>query len=238
MFVYLVTNKINGKQYVGQHSGNDLQAYWGRCVIHALNGNHGRNRLLYRAIRKYGKDNFTIAPLVVVNSKWEMDRYEIGLIKAWDLQNKERGYNLAAGGQGTIGYKFSEEDLRRLSIAHMGLKQSDETKEKRARRIRGIKRSEETKRKMSEAQKGNRNCLGRRMSDENRAKLSLINLGNSHATGAVRSLEYRKKLSDIFKGRPLSEHHVAALKVGSHNRHHTRKGIVNPNCKLCQEPNE
>jgi group I intron endonuclease len=204
MFVYLVTNKINGKRYVGQHSGNNLEQYWNHCVVHALNGKHGKNRLLYRAIRKYKPENFSIQPLVIVDSKWEMDRYEIGMIAAWDLCNPEKGYNLAAGGRGTIGYKFSEESLRKLSESHKGIKQSEETKIKRANALRGQKRTEETRKRLSESLKGNKNCLGRVLSEEARKFLSDINKGNKNALGAIRTPEYCRQKSESQIGHKFS----------------------------------
>lgn len=274
MFVYLVTNNINGKRYVGQHSGNNLEQYWNHCVVHALNGNHGKNRLLYRAIRKYKSESFSIRPLVIVGSKWEMDKYEIGMIAAWDLCNPEKGYNLAAGGQGTIGYKFSEESLRRMSEAHKGIKQSEESKRKRADAIRGQKRSEETKKRMSEAQKGNQYALGCIVSEKTRKLISEKNMGNKNALGAIRTPEYcrqksesqighkfsiesRRKMSESAKKRKDTDETKAkksrnAIKLGlrppklsqeelrragqisGHKRYHVNRGIINPQCSLCQ----
>lgn len=239
MFVYLVTNKVNGKCYVGQHSGNDLQRYWNHCVQKVFRDKHGRNRLLYRALRKYGAENFTTQPLVIVDSKWEMDKYEIGMISAWDLCNPEKGYNLAAGGLGTLGFKFSKEALKRLSEAHIGLKQSEETKEKRARKIRGIKRSEETKLLMSESLKGNQNALGRVVSEETRRKIAEGNKGNKNAVGAIRTPEYclQKSLSQL--GREFSEESrkrmSEAAPLARHKRWHVNRNKSNPTCVFCKE---
>src|ERR1700689_4043923 len=144
MFVYLITNKVNGKKYVGQHSGNNLQKYWNITANRAL-ANPGNRRVLYRAVRKYGIENFEIKPLVIVDNKWEMDLYETGMIRALDLMNPDKGYNLTLGGEGTPGYRPSEETLQKLSDSHKGIFQSEETKQKRAAKIRGLKRSDETK---------------------------------------------------------------------------------------------
>jgi group I intron endonuclease len=239
MFVYVVTNIINGKRYVGQHSGNDLNKYWNHCVVHAVNGNHGKNRVLYRAIRKYGSDNFTIKPLVIVDSKWEMDRYEIGMIAAWDLCNPEKGYNLAAGGQGTLGYKFTPEALSNLSEAHKGLKQSEETKRKRVAALKGQKRSEEVKRKMSDALKGNTNGLGSKRSEEFCRHLSEINKGNKNAAGAIRSLEYCKQKSESQKGRKFSEETRRKMSDAAQDRtfsEHTREKLREASLRLNLRP--
>src|SRR6266478_2948353 len=57
MFVYQITNKINGKKYIGQHAGVDLKKYWQHNVYRAIAGFRGKPAL-YRAICKYGSENF------------------------------------------------------------------------------------------------------------------------------------------------------------------------------------
>jgi len=60
-FVYITTNLINGKQYVGDHSTNDLN-----------DGYLGSGRpYLQRALRQYGKQNFKKEILEVFPSKKE-----------------------------------------------------------------------------------------------------------------------------------------------------------------------
>ena len=181
MLVYLITNKINGKQYVGQHAGLDLEVYWRRNVWLALNNYQGK-RLLYRAIRKYGEGNFEIVPLVIVKSKKEMDKYEIGLIAHLDLCNPEKGYNLTQGGGGSFGFKPDEETRQKMSKSHIGLKMP-----------------ESHSRKLSERNKGNKYAFGKKMTEEHCQALIKIN------TGAKRSEDTRRKLSESHKGKILSE---------------------------------
>ena len=47
-YVYIITNQLNGKQYVGDHSTNNLE-----------DGYLGSGVLLLRAKKKYGKENFS-----------------------------------------------------------------------------------------------------------------------------------------------------------------------------------
>ena len=198
MFVYLITNRINGKRYVGQHSGTDLQKYWGRKVCAARASQHNRI-LLYNAIRKYGSESFSIKPLVIVESKQQMDLYEIGLIKAFDLRNPQKGYNLTDGGDGTIGVRPNEETKKKISKSHLGIKPSEETKKRlseihRGKKLseqsqvkvnesrRGQKRSAETRKKMSEAQKG------RKLSPEQLRKHHEVHLGAHRSEEAIRNI--------------------------------------------------
>lgn len=235
MFVYLITNKINGKQYVGQHVGTCLDTYWRRNVYLALSGRQ-KKRLLYRAICKYGPDNFEVIILVIVDSKEEMDRYEIGLIAHLDLCNPEKGYNLTSGGEGTVGFKPDEEVRKKMSESHVGLKMP-----------------ESHSRKLSERNKGNKYSLGRKMTKDNFDKLMAVH------KGAKRSEETRRKLSESHKGKKQSKETILkrslALKgrkqseesikkrseslkgngTGSHIRWHVGRSIINPNCTLCKE---
>jgi group I intron endonuclease len=181
MIVYLVTNKINGKMYVGQHAGSDLRAYWDRNVWLAETGYQGK-RALYRAIRKYGSDGFEVKTLVIVGTKQEMDYYEIALIKVWDTTNPEKGYNITHGGDGSLGVKMSEETRAKMSKAREGKTMSEEN------RLKFIERN-----------KGNKYSLGRKMTQENFDKLMAVHVG------AKRSEEARRRMSDAHKGKKLSE---------------------------------
>lgn len=152
MLVYVVTNKINGKRYVGQTS-QSLIKRWKR---HQYLLPHRRSSYLYNAIQKYGVDNFEIKPLIIVACKSEMDYYEIELIRVWNLRNPQFGYNLTDGGGGMLGFRLSEDTKRRMS-EHV--KSEDHCKNISKSKIGnmsrlGLKHSEDTKKRMSEVAKG------------------------------------------------------------------------------------
>jgi group I intron endonuclease len=54
MKIYVVTNKINGKQYVGQ----TVRDLGDRLKRHFNDAEKGDNLYFHRAILKYGKENF------------------------------------------------------------------------------------------------------------------------------------------------------------------------------------
>ena len=55
MFVYIITNRINGKQYVGQTHKSIEQRFKKHCEE-----NTHKNMPIVKAIHKYGKENFDI----------------------------------------------------------------------------------------------------------------------------------------------------------------------------------
>jgi group I intron endonuclease len=194
MLVYLVTNKTNGKKYVGQHAGANLESYWQRNVWLAENGYQGK-RLLYRAIRKYGENGFDVNPLVIVGTKQEMDYYEIELIRIWDTTNPEKGYNITHGGDGSLGVKMSEETRSKMSKARTGLVMP-----------------ESHRKKLAERNKGNKYALGRKMTPDNFKKLMEVHIG------AKRSDEARQRMSEAHKGKKLSEETKQKMRLAQQRR--------------------
>ena len=81
--VYLTTNLINGKKYVGQDSYN-------------RDWYLGSGKLLKKAIEKYGIQNFKKEILCKCSTKEELDSMEKFWIKKLDTINE--GYNITSGG--------------------------------------------------------------------------------------------------------------------------------------------
>lgn len=89
-YIYLITNKINGKKYIGQTSRDLYTRFHEHC--HEKKG----NSKLHYAIQKYGWQNFKIEELEKVPIE-ELDKKE----KYWieKLDTKNNGYNILIGGQ-------------------------------------------------------------------------------------------------------------------------------------------
>jgi group I intron endonuclease len=70
---------------------------------------------LYKAIRKYGIENFTFEVLEECNIN-ELDIKEKYYIHLFDTTNSNIGYNLTQGGQDShcVNSKISEEDLQKI----------------------------------------------------------------------------------------------------------------------------
>jgi group I intron endonuclease len=177
MQVYLVTNKIDGKQYVGQTT-KTLEARW---FDHIQTRKNPSCKYLYSAVQKHGVESFEIETLVIVNSKEEMDRYERGLIKALGTK-VPFGYNLTDGGDGAQGFVFTDEQRRKISLGLMGRKMSDKARQK-----------------LLERNKENKFFFGHKLSAEHRRLLL------EHNTGKKASLETREKMAIAHAGKRHTE---------------------------------
>ena len=91
MYIYQITNLINGKIYIGQT--NNIQKRWAnhRC-------NNDPNMVIARALRKYGIDNFKFEVLLRGLTPDEANQKEIELIKEKNSL-VPYGYNVATGGK-------------------------------------------------------------------------------------------------------------------------------------------
>jgi group I intron endonuclease len=110
MTIYMITNLINGKQYVGQTT-QTLKRRWNFHVC-------GRSGCiaLKSAFEKYGKENFKIEPLFVASSLEELDEKEVEFISSMNTI-APNGYNLTSGGERPV---FSEETRKKMSDAKVG----------------------------------------------------------------------------------------------------------------------
>jgi group I intron endonuclease len=170
MLVYLVTNALNGKKYVGQ-TAKKLNLRWNE---HTSNTN---SSILHKSIRKYGKESFSLEILHTCESKEEMNFVEMFYISFLNTK-APFGYNLTDGGEGRQGYKLSEEAKKRISEKNSGKVMSVEQRLQISKRHRGTKRpprSEETKKRISIAH------IGRVATEETRRKQSLAKLGRKRA---------------------------------------------------------
>ena len=90
-YVYLITNNINGKKYIGKRAC--------RCSIEE-DSYMGSGTLLRKAQKKYGIENFSKEILVICKTEeqaFEEEKKAIELVNAW---SNPQYYNLVGGGRG------------------------------------------------------------------------------------------------------------------------------------------
>ena len=90
-FVFITTNLLNGKQYVGDHSTNDLNCYKTKNYL-------GSGRPHFeRAKKKYGKENFKREILEIFETKKEAFDAQEKYIKQFNTLTPN-GYNISPKG--------------------------------------------------------------------------------------------------------------------------------------------
>lgn len=153
--VYMHTSP-NNKKYIGITSQSPKRRW-------RKNGEGYKDHLYFwRAIQKYGWDNFQHEILFENLTKEEAEQKEIELIAYYKSNNIDYGYNMSIGGEsGSKGYKYTDEQRERMKVVNggknnpmYGKHHTEETKQKD--RIAHLREnlSEETIHKMSIAKKG------------------------------------------------------------------------------------
>lgn len=89
--IYIITNKINNKQYIGV-TKNTLEKRWKSHLYD--------NNVISQAIKKYGKENFTIEVVYNCNSMEEAYELEPKFIAEHNTKYPN-GYNISDGGKGS-----------------------------------------------------------------------------------------------------------------------------------------
>lgn len=178
--IYLVTNLVNNKKYIGQTKKGRLKRRWFEHSKVDLND----NRVFHNAIKKYGIENFKIE-IIETNISEELiderEKYYIEYFNTFYLNNQ--GYNMTLGGQGVHGYTFSEETKQLISESNIKAWQEIKKDHKkytqlclnRSKALKGRKMPDTQKIKLSKIASqriGEKNpFFGKHFSEESKEKL-------------------------------------------------------------------
>lgn len=123
-FIYITTNKINNKKYVGLCSmkKDNWESYL------------GSGKLLHRAIKKYGKENFERQIIQYCDTIEEAIQVERKFILDNECHLKENWYNIAVGftTQGSKGKKQTEKHKLAMQKLLTGVPKSEEMRKKQS----------------------------------------------------------------------------------------------------------
>jgi group I intron endonuclease len=124
MFVYKITNKINGMLYIGITTRTVHQ----RWLQHKGCALRGKIRYpLYNAMKHYGVDAFEVETVHIGNTLEEIQRIEIELIKKYGAYIRNgNGYNLTHGGEN--GHAMPPEIIEKARISRTGQKRTNAQK--------------------------------------------------------------------------------------------------------------
>lgn len=212
--IYLITNAVTGKQYVGQSLG--IRKRFARHKRAARLKLKREAFYLHNSIEKHGVENFKFEVLVYADDRDYLNKLEQDVIAAFGTLSPS-GYNLDTGGgvARTIseatraklraktgwnkGIPATEEQKRKQSVAMMG-KPSPQ---------KGKPRTAEEKAKQSAAMKGRTAWnKGIPMSEEQKAKM------RGQKKPYTQTAEYRAKMSAVKKAAGITPEHRAKINAG------------------------
>ncbi len=198
MFVYIISNSVNGKYYIGKTVGKNLEYYLSRqfwCAHHQDKSRTSKPHL-FNAMRKHPRECWSIAPLIQLQTEEDLLAAEKFLIEIFGA--RRYGYNICAGGRGAIGYHHTPEARAKI-VASRNWEKAAETN-------RGVPRSIDIRAKISKSN------LGKIFSSDTREKLRLKRLlQRDPRLGTHHSEASKKRMSDAKKGcigTFLGKHHT------------------------------
>ena len=172
-WIYIITNKINNKLYIGRTIQNPpkkrIRQHFYDAKSKAAYAKRFKDIPLYKAIRKYGEDNFSVEFIHYPNVSIEA----LKAIEAWKIRQYNtvlKGYNCNDTGDG--GGTLSDKTKEKLRQSALGKNTWTKGRIPWNKGKTGIY-SDETRKKISENQKGrtpwNKGIL---MSEESKKKIS------------------------------------------------------------------
>jgi len=216
VIVYKLTNKINGKEYIGITSktlDERVNGHLCRC------GKGKIHYAIHNAIMKYGIDNFDKSILFTGTSWKELQDVERALIAKHNTF-APKGYNLTYGGDGMLGFKHSEETCAKIGEFNRNRSVSEETREKLRVANTGKKMPREGVEKSAKARLGqkrtiamkNRISIGRIGKGLlNRAAASLCSSDVAIIKGLLNCGKSQADISEIFE---IDQSSVSRIKTG------------------------
>lgn len=105
-FIYITTNLVNGKKYLGQKRFN---SGWKNYL--------GSGIAFKQALKKYGMENFVRDIVCICYTEEELNFQEYNLSKFFNVVDSEDWYNLVFGGGTSQGWHPSEETRKKIGAA-------------------------------------------------------------------------------------------------------------------------
>ena len=112
--IYKITNKVNGKVYIGQSI--DIERRWKTHLLNAKN--EVQNVLLYQAFQKYGIENFDFSIIEEIPEEKlnEREQYWIRYYNSYIGFTNHNGYNMTLGADGSRGVNCLSKEVEQYDF--------------------------------------------------------------------------------------------------------------------------
>lgn len=223
-YIYLITNTLNNKIYIGKHSTDNLD-----------DGYMGSGILICKAEKKYGLENFTKEYLAFCDTEEKLNWFEKFYIKKFNA--RQVGYNLTNGGDGgrtpgswEKGHIDSFETRKKKSISHTGKKRKPMKEETRTK-ISNTKSGTKVP-KLSESLKGRTSPFkGCQHTEETKQKLRKPKTEEHKQKLSEAQKRYCKEHSNQNAGKhyvlgPMTEEHKQKLRDSNKHPHKKAKWLA------------
>jgi group I intron endonuclease len=144
--IYKITNKVNGKIYIGQ-TIHDLEKRWKEHKRHARQNRSNKSHAICNSIVKYGAENFTIESIFSIFNINDADEFEIYFISKFNTL-APNGLNLSPGGSNVT---HTSEVKRKISKKIKELWNSSGHSQKISKKIKELWNSSGYRQKISKA---------------------------------------------------------------------------------------
>ena len=141
----------NGKHYIGLTTTSLKQ----RTKEHKCCAKNGDTKVLYKALRKHDMvDTFELIEIDTADTLEELCEKEIVYIQIYNSHYIDgNGYNMTLGGEGTLGYIYTEEDKIKMSERQKKYYKNPEAIQKNSEALKKYYKHPEAIQKNSEALK-------------------------------------------------------------------------------------
>ena len=195
---YLVTNIITGQQYVGMTKLFYKERFKGHYVEAKQENKPSARKgsMLHQDIITFGLGSFIVELLQdnIPDDPKELhediERKYIAEYGTYYLDGND-GYNMTRGGNGTVGYIFTDEDRDKISKIHKGKPLNLTPEGKEARRVRMLKENRPFKQEWKDAIREKR--LGKYTGPENGF------YGKHHTAEVLQAIRERNSGSPILQ---------------------------------------
>ena len=215
--IYKITNKLNGRFYIG--SCKCFKKRWYQHKRELENKNH-KNQFFQHDFNKCGSDAFTFEVIEIIEGKNRQLRLDVEqkfLDQYWD--GCKQCYNMSKWAINHGGSHTPEETRKKLAEAQRGRKHSEESKKKMSEAHKGKKYSSEIRQEMSKRFKGKNNPnYGKKMSEEQKKKISNTKKGTIPWNKGKRLSDEAKGINHYNYGKHHTEETKEKMKKAVKNR--------------------